>query len=113
MDDNADAAATIAEILQLLGHEVATAHDARSALALAANGAPWDTFILDIGLPEMTGYELGSRIRELPGIGPVMLIALTGYGQAHDRAIAKAAGFDHHLVKPAGITHLVEILDRR
>jgi CheY-like chemotaxis protein len=113
VDDNADAAATMAEMLQLLGHQVATAHDVHAALALAANGAAWDTFILDIGLPEMTGYELGRRIRKLPGLESAMLIALTGYGQARDRAIAKDAGFDHHIVKPADLTRLVQILDRR
>ena len=113
VDDNVDAAATLAEMLQLLGHQVATADGAQAALDLAANGARWDTCILDIGLPDMTGYELGSRLRQVPGLESVLLIALTGYGQAHDRAIARRAGFDHHMVKPPDIGRLVEILDRR
>ena len=113
VDDNEDAAETLAQVLKLVGHHVEVAHSARAALALAANGVSWDAFILDIGLPEMTGYELGQRIRELPGLDAAKLVALTGYGQAHDRAIARNVGFDHHLVKPADISELVDILERR
>lgn len=112
VDDNADAAETLAEVLHLVGHDVQVAYNAVAALSLAANGAAWDTFVLDIGLPEMTGYELGRRIRECPGLESAMLIALTGYGQPHDRTIAKSVGFDHHLVKPADVGRLLEILDR-
>ena len=113
VDDNEDAAGTLADVLQLVGHQVGVAHGAHAALALAGKGERWDTYILDIGLPEMTGYELGRRLRALPGGASATLIALTGYGQPDDRAVAKAAGFDHHLVKPADVARLVAILDRR
>lgn len=112
VDDNTDAAETLAEVLQLVGHDVRVAYSALEALALARDGTAWDTFVLDIGLPEMTGYELGRRIRGFPGLESALLIALTGYGQPHDRTIAKAVGFDHHLVKPADVGRLVEILDQ-
>ena len=113
VDDNEDAAGTLADVLQLVGHQVGVAHGAHAALALAGKGERWDTYILDIGLPEMTGYELGRRLRALPDGASATLIALTGYGQPDDRAVAKAAGFDHHLVKPADVARLVAILDRR
>jgi PAS domain S-box-containing protein len=113
VDDNIDAVATLAEVLQLSGYTVATAHDARTVLARTAEGPPWDALILDIGLPDMTGYELAQRLREAPTTRHATLIALTGYGQSHDRVISRNSGFDHHLVKPADIPQLIEILARR
>jgi len=110
VDDNVDAAATLSEVLQLLGHSVETAYDAGQALVKAADGPPWDAFILDIGLPDMTGYELAGRLRGLPSARHAMFVALTGYGQAHDRVTSSASGFDCHLVKPANITQLLDIL---
>lgn len=112
VDDNVDAATTLCDMLQLIGHTVATAHDARGALARAADGGPWDAVILDLGLPDMTGYELAGRLRQLPAARQSVFIALTGYGQAQDRAISLASGFDHHLVKPANIALLVGLLSR-
>ena len=82
-----------------------------NALELARSDRTWDVCILDIGLPDMTGYELAGQLRLLPGTGGATLIALTGYGQAHDRVISKTAGFSHHLVKPADIRQLLDILD--
>ncbi|AXK73572.1 response regulator [Lysobacter sp. TY2-98] len=110
VDDNIDAAATLAELLQLLGHEVAIAHDGRSALAMAQPGN-WDTYVLDIGLPDMTGFELAERLRSGMAAPHATFIALTGYGQPHDRVMSKAAGFDHHMVKPPNVPRLIEILD--
>ena len=110
VDDNVDAAETLRELLELMGHTVALAHDGKSALAQAAATAPWDVLILDIGLPDMTGYELARRLREHQAAPHATFIALTGYGQAHDRVISRTSGFDHHLVKPADIGRLAEIL---
>jgi PAS domain S-box-containing protein len=97
VDDNTDAAELMAELFQRSGHRTAVAHDGPSALEIATAFAP-EIAILDIGLPVMDGYELARRLREQ--LGPIHLIALTGYGQSSDRERALAAGFDVHLVKP-------------
>lgn len=97
VDDNTDAAELMAELFERSGHHTAIAHDGPSALEVAATFAP-EIAILDIGLPVMDGYELARRLRDQ--LGPIRLIALTGYGQASDRDRAAAAGFDVHLVKP-------------
>lgn len=112
VDDNVDAAGTLAELLELLGHEVEVAADAASALRSAASGA-WDTYVLDIGLPDMTGFELAQRLRDGLAQPASLFVALTGYGQAHDRVMSRAAGFDHHMVKPPDISRLIEILEHR
>jgi signal transduction histidine kinase/ActR/RegA family two-component response regulator len=100
VDDNLDAAQTLAQWLQHEGHAVAVAHDGPAALQRAAAHWP-QVFILDIGLPGMDGCELARRLRVMPRGGQATLIALTGYGQQADRDKAREAGFDHHLVKPA------------
>jgi CheY-like chemotaxis protein len=111
VDDNVDAAHTLHDLLELMGHTVTLAHDARSALGRVAEAqAPWDAFILDIALPDMTGYELARRLRELDAARSSTFVALTGYGQAHDRVISKASGFHHHLVKPVDFAVLGNIL---
>jgi len=97
VDDNTDAAELMAELFQRSGHHTAVAHDGPSALEIAAAFGP-EVAILDIGLPVMDGYELARRLRDQ--LGPIHLIALTGYGQSSDRDRAMAAGFDVHLVKP-------------
>ncbi len=109
VDDNSDAASTLAELLHMMGHEVDTAHDGTSALAKAGAGR-WDACILDIGLPDMTGYELTRRLRETEAAREATYIALTGYGQAQDRVLSKSSGFHHHLVKPADIGQVIDIL---
>jgi len=111
VDDNADAARTLAAVLDLGGHRVETADDARAALAKAAGEQSWNAVILDIGLPDMTGYELAGRLRSMPATADAVYIALTGYGQAHDRVMSRAAGFDHHLVKPVDVPVLLDILE--
>jgi PAS domain S-box-containing protein len=111
VDDNVDAALSLAEVLRSLGHLVASAHDSREALDRAQADWP-EVFILDIGLPDIDGYALARRLREDQDARGAILIALTGYGQAHDRVLAKTAGFDHHFVKPVDLGTLVEIIER-
>jgi PAS domain S-box-containing protein len=99
VDDNQDAADSLALLLQLDGHETQVVYGSKAALELAQSYHP-DVVLLDIGLPEMNGYEVARRLRGLAGLERVRLIALTGYGQAEDQARAQAAGFDDHLMKP-------------
>jgi CheY-like chemotaxis protein len=109
VDDNRDSAETLALVLELAGHRVATAHDGTHALALANAGAP-EVAVLDIGLPDMTGHDLARRLRALPGGAQMLLVAVTGWGQAQDRNRSVAAGFDHHLVKPVDPAQLEALL---
>ncbi|HZQ71727.1 MAG TPA: response regulator, partial [Burkholderiales bacterium] len=99
VDDNADAAETIAVFLRMEGHEVKSVGDGYEAIASAQVFAP-HVIILDIGLPGMDGYQVARRLREAPQSDEAMYIALTGYGQKEDMAQAAAAGFHHHFVKP-------------
>jgi CheY-like chemotaxis protein len=106
VDDNVDAAQMLGELLRQAGHEVQIAHDGAQALLLVQQSRP-DVAVLDIGLPVMDGYALAEQLRaQCTGQVPY-LIALTGYGQAHDRAQAKRAGFDEHLVKPVDTATLL------
>jgi CheY-like chemotaxis protein/two-component sensor histidine kinase len=101
VDDNIDAAVSLSLLLEAAGdHLVSTYYDASSALEWAAFERP-DAFILDIGLPDMNGYELARRLRAMPEFAGTMLIALTGYGQLQDKVRAREAGFDQHIAKPA------------
>jgi CheY-like chemotaxis protein len=109
VDDNRDAAASLAMLLELDGHSVVTAHDGPSALAAAEAQKP-DVALLDIGLPVMEGDEVCRRIRQQPWGRAMILIALTGWGQAEDRSRTREAGFDGHLVKPVNYTDLVTLL---
>jgi signal transduction histidine kinase/CheY-like chemotaxis protein len=109
VDDNVDAAATLATLLELRGHSVSVEHDGRGALRRARLERP-QVLLLDIGLPDMSGYELARQIRALPDTAGAVLVALTGYGQGSDRREAELAGFDHHLVKPASMEQVEEIL---
>ncbi len=111
VDDNVDAALSLADVLRSLGHLVDTAHDSQDALAQAEREWP-DVFILDIGLPDIDGYALARRLRESERGRAATLLALTGYGQAHDRVLAKTAGFDHHFVKPVDLAPLAQIIER-
>ena len=98
-DDNRDGAEIMALLLQQYGYDVSIAHSGTEALSVAAEAAP-DIAILDIGMPGMSGYEVARRIRTEPWGRPMMLIALTGWGQEEDKKKAFEAGFDHHLIKP-------------
>ncbi len=109
VDDNADAAEMLAHVLAARGHDVRVAYDGVQALQASADFLPQAAF-LDLGLPVMDGYELASRLRELPGLDAIRLIAVTGYGQDSDRQRTRAAGFHHHLVKPVDITVLEALL---
>ena len=99
VDDNVDAAESIAKLLRLAGHEVECVYDGPHALEGAAKANP-DVVLLDIGLPGMDGYEVARRLRALPQFRGTAIIALTGYGQDSDRESSRKAGFDHHLTKP-------------
>jgi signal transduction histidine kinase/ActR/RegA family two-component response regulator len=110
VDDNEDAASTLAGLLERAGHRVWVAHDGPQALTIARKYAP-DVALLDIGLPVMDGYELARRLRELPALERLTTIAVTGYGQASDLKRSRAAGFDAHLVKPVDLAE-VEALVR-
>jgi len=109
VDDNRDAGASLGAALEARGHRIALFDDAQSLLG-AANPGPVDAYILDIGLPGIDGYQLARRLREAGPSPQALMIALTGYGQAHDYTLSKAAGFDHHLVKPADLEQLEGIL---
>lgn len=99
IDDNRDAAESLAMLMSLEGHQVATVFAAEDALARVTALRP-EVVLLDIGLPGMDGYEVARRIRGMPGGDAIRLVALTGYGQVEDRRRAMSAGFDDHLVKP-------------
>jgi len=110
VDDNLDAAQSLGEVLRAFGHAVASAASSREALDLAAHDWP-QVFVLDIGLPDIDGYELVRRLRTLQDGRPALYLALTGYGQAHDRVLSRSAGFDHHFVKPVDLRALVAVID--
>ena len=110
VDDNRDAADSLAEFLAELGYEVAVAYDGPSALTVAHTFKP-HTCVLDIGLPVMDGYELARLLRRLDGLSQELrLIAVTGYGQKGDQRRSEEAGFDAHLVKPVQIDELAKIV---
>ncbi|HEX6298827.1 MAG TPA: PAS domain S-box protein [Burkholderiales bacterium] len=109
VDDNQDAAHALRLLLQTDGHDVMVAADGAAGLALAREHRP-DVVLLDIGLPTLNGYEIATRIRADPALKGTVLVAVTGYGQMHDRARASASGFDHHLVKPVEFRALQELL---
>jgi len=110
VDDNRDAANTLAALLESMGHEVRTAYDGQRAIALASEHPP-DAVFLDIGLPGVNGYDVARALRALPALARTTLIAFTGYGHDEDRRRVREAGFDHHLVKPAGADQLAKIVD--
>ncbi len=105
VDDNQDAADSLAELLGALGYEASVAYDPAQAIAAASVAMP-QVAILDIGLPGMDGFELAGRLRALPHGAAVTLIALSGYGRADDKARSSAAGFNAHLVKPVNLGDL-------
>jgi CheY-like chemotaxis protein len=109
VDDNRDSADLQATLLRHKGYEVKTAYDGNGALKVALRFRP-EVILLDIGLPEIDGYEVAYRIRQQDVLRDVVLIAMTGYGQPEDRQRSLAVGFDHHLVKPAEFAELQGIL---
>jgi len=109
VDDNVDAAEGLCMLLELLGMEVRTAHDGASGLEAAAEFTP-DLVMLDIGMPDMDGFELARRLRAAHGDACPMLAAVSGWGQPEDRQRSRDAGIDAHLVKPVGLEPLQEVL---
>lgn len=110
IDDNVSAAWLLSKLLKKLGnHEVVLAHDGPSALTTIMESNP-EIVLLDIGLPGMDGYEVGSTIRSNAAYDDILLVALTGYGQEEDRRRSKRAGFDEHLVKPPSLDQLHAVL---
>lgn len=110
VDDNEDSAMTLSMLFEMTGDETQTAHDGLKALAAAETFQP-DVALLDIGLPEISGYEVARKIREQPWGETMVLVALTGWGQAEDRQKSKEAGFDEHMVKPVDHEALLQLLD--
>jgi CheY-like chemotaxis protein len=111
VDDNVDIAELLSEALRIEGFQTAVEHDARTALARWRSFVP-HAAVLDVGLPELDGYELAKQVRAEHGPDPT-LIAATGYGQPNDRLRAADAGFDCHFVKPVRVRDLVQVLDQR
>ena len=103
----------LSRLLSKLGnHEIRMVHDGLSALEAAKAQRP-EVVLLDIGLPQMDGYEVAQRLRRQPGFQETVLVALTGYGTEEDRRRSTEAGFDHHLVKPASLENLRRVLAYR
>jgi len=109
VEDNPDAADSLAVVLGMWGHEVRVAGDAGAALDVVARWVP-AVVLSDIGLPGMDGYELAGALRSQPALRDATLIALSGYGRDEDKRRAADAGFDHHLVKPPDLAGLERLL---
>ena len=108
-DDHPDTTESLAVLLRLWGHQALEAHDGPTALATALSSRP-DVALLDISLPRLNGWEVGRRLRERLQADTPVLVALTGYGRQEDRRRSEEAGFDHHLVKPVDLEHLLALL---
>jgi signal transduction histidine kinase len=109
VDDNLDAGEMLRALLTALGATAAKAHSGRVALEVLDSFKP-DTVLLDIGMPEMDGYEVARRIRAMPAHRGMLLVAVTGWGQEHDHRRSLEAGFDHHFVKPLDVDKLGDLL---
>ncbi|HET6264696.1 MAG TPA: response regulator [Usitatibacter sp.] len=110
VDDNEDAADSLATLLGVMGYSVRTAYDGPEGIEAADEFLP-AVALLDIGLPRLSGYDIARHMREHRG-GDVLLVAITGWGQEDDRRRAREAGFDHHFTKPADFGELLELIDR-
>jgi CheY-like chemotaxis protein len=109
VDDNLDAADMLDLFVSSLGHTTKLAHDGPSTIALAEAFAP-DVIFLDIGLPILNGYAVARELRRRPEFGQVHIAAVTGWGQAEDRRLAREAGFDSHFTKPVSVTAVEDLL---
>jgi PAS domain S-box-containing protein len=109
VDDNTDAAESLGVLLDIEGHAAHIAHTGAEALQIAQEH-PLDVVFLDIGLPDMSGYDVARRLRMLPGLQQTLLVALTGWGTQDDRQRTRDAGFDRHLTKPAELPAVEELL---
>jgi DNA-binding response OmpR family regulator len=110
VDDNEDAADSLAMLLMVRGDEVRIAYDGEQAVAAQLDFNP-EVVLLDIGLPKLSGYDVARAIRSVRG-RDVLIIAITGWGQEDDRQRARDAGFDHHFTKPVDFEVLLGILDK-
>jgi CheY-like chemotaxis protein len=109
VDDNIDAAETLGALLEFSGHQVQVAHSGAAALSSAATHLPQVVF-LDIGLPDISGYEAALALRGMEGMAGARIIALTGWGTPSDKERSSAAGFDQHLTKPVDFNLLLAAL---
>ena len=109
VDDNVDTVLSFSMLLEAHGHEMRTAYDGLEAVQTALEYQP-DIMLLDIGLPGLNGYQVAKQIRQEPSLKHIVLVALTGYGQDSDRQTSLEAGFNHHMVKPAVLEQLLQIL---
>jgi CheY-like chemotaxis protein len=109
VDDHEDTRESLALLLSMWGHEVRLAHDGPSALEASRDFCP-QVVLLDIGLPGVNGWEVGRRLRQQEGLGPVLLVAVTGYAREQDQARSSEAGFDAHLAKPCDLEELQRLL---
>jgi signal transduction histidine kinase/CheY-like chemotaxis protein len=110
VDDNVDAANTLQMYLSATGHDVAVEYAGVAGMARSHRVSP-EVCLIDIGLPDLDGYELARKLRTQPQTAKSLLIAITGYGQEHDKKSALAAGFDHHLVKPIDMAKLTALIE--
>jgi len=110
VDDNRDAADTLAILLRVEGNDIRTAYDGPEAVEVAEMFHP-DVVLLDIGLPKLNGYDVARRIRQQPWGHGATLIALTGWGKDEDRRLSQEAGFNFHLVKPVDLSALEDLLN--
>jgi CheY-like chemotaxis protein len=108
-DDNRDAAEALSQFLARTGHSIFLAYDGRQAIELANQLKP-EVAVLDIGMPEIDGYEVARRLRAEAWSARLVLVAVTGWGQAHDKNEAFAAGFNHHFTKPIDPGRLESLL---
>jgi len=109
VDDNLDSAEMLAKLLRMSGHDVRTAYTGPAALEAATAQQP-EVVLLDIGLPGINGYEVARRLRQIPHLGKVQIVAMTGYGQESDLRLAREAGFDSHLTKPVDFLRVENLL---
>jgi CheY-like chemotaxis protein len=109
IDDNRDAAHTLAMLVEQLGGSTCIAHDTASGLQAVQDNPP-DVVFLDIGMPGVNGYEACRRLRQWPSQKPMLIVAVTGWGQSQDKQRALDAGFDAHLTKPADLEALAHLL---
>ncbi len=109
VDDNVDAADSLAGLLRIMGHQVWLALDGHTAIDLARRTAP-ELMLLDLSMPGMSGFEVASRLREEPALDGLRIVAVTGFGQEETRELARESGFDAYVVKPMSPANLEHLL---
>lgn len=111
VDDNRDAADLIAEFLQMCGHDALSVYGGADAIKAADTFSP-DVVLLDLGMPDVDGFDVISTLRQTPRFTQTRMIALTAWGDASMRARTQGIGFDHHLVKPASLDDILSVVSR-